>query len=393
MIVNLSDLVPEKYVPFYQSTARYRIAKGARRSLKSTIVATNYVQDIIQHDNFNALVLRQNSSDIGSTLIRTFENVMNRLGVRQYFRLWKQPLKFEYLPTGNLIDFNGMNNIDNLRGYSFTHGGFHRLWIDELEQTKEIDFDAINYGFDLLEGGSDQFNQVTATFNPIDEHFWGKRRFFDKPSADTFSETFTIFDNPFLDSDTRAAFEQLKSYNPDRYRVEALGQWGSTGNNVFIFSEYEYKDLHALRKLCGVDLGFGNDPTAISTAYVDFDNKELWIDSVKYFYHQTIPELADELHKVTGVDFINIDTNFPQTNAELIRLGLPLRPVKKGKGSIETGISKMNEFKIHIKSSQLEVIGEFAGYKRDERGNIVQTHDHGIDASRYALNYYLMLKL
>jgi phage terminase large subunit len=91
------------------------------------------------------------------------------------------------------------------------------------------------------------------------------------------------------------------------------------------------------------------------------DREEIWADSAE-------PRLIDELH----------------------RLGWNIRPVIKGKDSINFGIQVMNNYKINIPKTCQNLINEFYSYEWDsdrfgkQLDKPVDYMNHLIDAARYA---------
>lgn len=67
-----------------------------------------------------------------------------------------------------------------------------------------------------------------------------------------------------------------------------------------------------------------------------------------------------------------------------------IRPSKKGAGSIEAGIKRLQDFEIIINESCPNTIIEFSNYawKKDAAGNqqpkAIDEYNHAIDAMRYA---------
>jgi len=79
----------------------------------------------------------------------------------------------------------------------------------------------------------------------------------------------TYLDNPFLNDDYHIRMEALKSRNPTRYKIEALGEFATLERLVYpYFTEGEPpENANTLNLLCGLDFGYSNDPTAFVAAY------------------------------------------------------------------------------------------------------------------------------
>ena len=85
------------------------------------------------------------------------------------------------------------------------------------------------------------------------------------------------------------------------------------------------------------------------------------------------------------------DSASPQMIAELRARGIPnIRPSKKGAGSIEAGIKRLQDYEIIVNECCPNVIIEFSNYawKKDAQGQLqarpIDEYNHAIDAMRYA---------
>ena len=146
----------------------------------------------------------------------------------------------------------------------------------------------------------------------------------------------------------------------------------------------------------GADWGFSQDPTAAvrcwindDSLYIDYEAGQvgLELDHTAEFLINHIPGLS--LHQLRS------DSARPETISYLKRHGLPrCEAVKKWPGSVEDGISHLRSYReIVVHSRCRETIREtrLYSYKVDRLSGdilpiIVDSHNHYIDAIRYALN-------
>lgn len=146
----------------------------------------------------------------------------------------------------------------------------------------------------------------------------------------------------------------------------------------------------------GGDFGFAQDPTAAVRCYEH--------DGTLYISHEafkTALELDYTASFITGkierfADYVTRwDNARPESISHLRRHGLPRsEAVRKWKGSVEDGISFLRSFKeIVIHSRCKELHKEFRLYSHkvdrlsgDVLPDIVDAHNHGIDALRYAVD-------
>lgn len=145
----------------------------------------------------------------------------------------------------------------------------------------------------------------------------------------------------------------------------------------------------------GLDFGFSQDPTAGVKCYIGADR--LYIEYEAGDVGLELDQTTDYLCKrIPNFDkhMIEADSARPESISYLKRHGLPkIQGVAKGKGSVEDGITFMQTFaEIVIHPRCKETIKEFGAYsyKVDRSGRIttqiVDAHNHYIDAIRYAIN-------
>ena len=112
---------------------------------------------------------------------------------------------------------------------------------------------------------------------------------------------------------------------------------------------------------------------------------KLEIDDTFAFLQSKLPDLKKHT--------IYADNARPESISFMKRRGLSIKPVQKGKGSIEDGIAYIRSFdQVIIHERCIHTINEFLNYsyKEDPRSGditniIVDKDNHCIDALRYAL--------
>ena len=155
--------------------------------------------------------------------------------------------------------------------------------------------------------------------------------------------------------------------------------------------------------LYGLDFGFSQDPTACvkvwihdETLYIEKEAVKLGLDIDKTvdFIKQAMPEIDRAI--------VRADNARPESISYLKQHGLErIKAVVKGKGSVEDGIAHMRSYKrIVVHPRCKETINELLlySYKVDGRTNdistqIVDKHNHCIDAIRYALEPFIKQKV
>lgn len=199
----------------------------------------------------------------------------------------------------------------------------------------------------------------------------------------------TYRDNQYLSD---AQIKEIESNRSDKnwWRVYGEGLTGMMQGTVI--HNWDITDsLPPLwkKRWLGIDFGFTNDPTAI----VDMRlyEGELWIDELLYCKGFDNPMIAEVLASqgIPRDTPIIADCAEPKSIREIASFGWQVEAARKGKDSINTGISVLNRYKKHITRRSANIISEYRNYRwtTDEFGNPTNTpidkYNHAIDAQRY----------
>lgn len=208
---------------------------------------------------------------------------------------------------------------------------------------------------------------------------------------------YTSMDNPHLPPTELVKMKQ--EYGEDRYAQEVLGEFRKREGLVYkefqrethVISELP-SGLEVLYNLGGVDWGFTH-PCAVITIKKDYSGN-YWITDEFYEPGHTEEEIVDY---VAGQGFNKVypDPENASGIESLKKKRVNIRPVKKGKGSVVSGISKVREMlkqnKIRVLSKCTGVITEFESYSYPEeengvtRENPLKENDDAMDAMRYVI--------
>lgn len=234
--VNLPEIVGKGYGEFWRFRGRYRVVKGSRGSKKSKTAALWYIVHMMKYSEANLLVVRRVFNTLKDSCWTDLKWAVNRLGVADKWKFTVSPLEALYIPTGQRILFRGLDDPLRIASVAVEKGYLCWAWIEEAyEVENESDFDMIDESIrGEISEESGLFKQITLTFNPWSESFWGKKRFFDaSDSPDILAITTNYMCNEWLDDADLRKFEMMKISNPRRYLVAGLGNWGIDGGQVF----------------------------------------------------------------------------------------------------------------------------------------------------------------
>lgn len=395
MRINIAKKVGKGYKAFWNFKGRYKVCKGSRASKKSTTAAQWIIYNMMKYPLSNTLVVRQMFNTHLDSTWTQLKWATKNLGVADLWDFKKSPLSATYKPTGQKILFRGLDDPMSITSITVEHGYLCWCWWEEAYQVKSEDaFNKVDMSIrgELPLG---YFKQHIITFNPWSDRHWLKKRFFDVEDEDVLAITTNYLCNEFLGDDDKKVFEKMRDKNPERYRVEGLGNWGIVDGLVFSnwrVETFQSKNLNG-ELLLGLDFGFTNDPTAIISSIIDEDNKRLYVFDEFFKKGLLNNQIADILIKKGYSKSIIIADSAEQKSIEEIRR-CGVRRIKeavKGQGSVLQGIQKLQQYEIIIHPSCINLIEEFENYSwaQDKDGTginkPVDMFNHGIDALRYSL--------
>lgn len=403
--VSIAKLIGQGYNEFWHDRHFYRVVKGSRGSKKSMTTALNYIYRIMRYPWSNLLVIRRFSNTNHDSTYTVLKKAIHIMQVDSLFKCNEGKPEITYLPTGQRIIFRGLDDPLKITSVDVDTGILCWAWFEECyEIENEGKFDTVVESIRGTYDDPEFFKQVTLTFNPWSERHWLKRAFFDADTRhkDTFARTTTFRVNEWLDDQDRQRYLDLYRINPRRARIVCDGDWGVAEGLVFDNFDVVDFDIDAkIREVgtvvTGLDFGFTHDPTTLPSAVYDETVRELWIFDELYKTGLTSADIVKEIEQRQLIKAtITADSASPMAIEEIKRAGVRrIRPMKKGKDSIETGISFMQGLRIHIHPICKHTIEEFNTYvyQQDKEGNWlnqpVDANNHIIDAIRYSLmDYY-----
>jgi phage terminase large subunit len=270
----------------------------------------------------------------------------------------------------SIIQFISTDDAEKLRGLKSTI-----LW---LEEANEIDEESY-FQLQIRTTGP-----IILSYNPtVSPYHWIR-------TMSDCSRFFTTYkNNPYLDYNVKKAIEELKQTNPKAWKVYGLGEWVGNEKAIFEFAQCEWLPDDAEFVAFGLDFGYSSDPTALASIWKY--NNELYIVEHCYERGMVTNDIVTMLKGVVnGREEIFADSAEPRLIEELYREGFNIKPVIKGKDSINFGIQVMQNYKINIPKTCQNLINEFYSYEwsSDRFGKQldrpIDFNNHLIDAARYA---------
>lgn len=237
-----------------------------------------------------------------------------------------------------------------------------------------------------------------ADWNPYGEFWFHEERLMDDPdnvyiNELTFRSTPEIMNLPEIQSVIKTV-ESYKDKDPNYYRVHGLGLEGKVEGLVYPNFE-QVDELPEGDCGFGLDFGFSNDPAVLTKNIIIGDklySKELIFETG--LTNDVLARKMDLLGVRKHYDEIFADSAEPKSIEELCRAGFNVKPCEKGKGSIEYGIQKVNQYTQYWTKDSKNCIKEQRNcrYIEDKDGRLTDkiTHQwtHGMDSRRYFVSSY-----
>ena len=234
---------------------------------------------------------------------------------------------------------------------------------------------------------------IFLDYNPR-SRFWVDDNILGKPDVALIHSTYK--DNPFLTDRQRQAIEAYKD-DENWWRVYGLGEIGSVEGLIYTkWSTVPEMPEPFKREFYCIDFGFTNDPTSILR--VRLSGGELWVEELAYrnaMLNGDIVKVLQQNHVQRNAHIV-CDSAEKKSIAEINNIG-GFRAVAcvKGNGSVVSGITMVQAYKINVTKNSLGVIDELRNYswKRDANGNYINQpidrYNHSLDALRYGVTTFL----
>jgi phage terminase large subunit len=377
------------------SKSRYFVVTGGRGSGKSFEVG-RFITLLSFEQGHKILFTRQTMTSAHLSIIPEFKEKIELLKLEDLFSISKSEIKNKN--SNSEIFFKGLKtssgdqtaNLKSLQGVT--------TWVlDEAEElVDESTFDKIN----LSIRSNEKQNRIILILNPATKEHWIYRKFFEQEGIKegfngtkgntTYIHT-TYEDNiKNLGVSFLQEVEKIKIHNPDKYNHVILGGWLEKAEGV-VFTNWEFGTFNPnyLQTSFGMDFGFSIDPDALAEVAIDVKNKLLYVKEHIYQRGLKTHELSKMLLEKTKGGLIIADSAEPRLIDDLRFQKINIQAVKKG--TIESGIVRMQDFKIIVEPNSTNIAKELNNYCYLNKGSklYVDNWNHIIDAIRYNVIYNL----
>jgi len=387
-------LLNDKWKALFNDT-RYFIISGGRGSSKSFGVGT-FISLLSFEKGHKILFTRQTMTSAHLSIIPEFQQKIELLESEDKFEITKTDIINKL--SGSEIIFRGLKtssgdqtaNLKSLQGVTD--------WVlEEAEElTDEATFDKINLS--VRQKGVQ--NRIIIIFNPTTKEHWIYKRFFEQSGVEggfngvkenttyihtTYEDNIEHLDQSFLDE-----VQRIKETNPKKYQHAILGGWLDKAEGV-VFTNWQFGPFNpnGLQTSFGMDFGFSIDPDALTEVAIDKTKKIIYIKEVIYERGLKTHVLAKLMKDKVGGGLIIADSAEPRLIDDLKYQGINIQPVKKG--TIESGIVRMQDYQIILDPQSTNLAKEFNNYCYLNKASKLYIDDwnHGIDSARYNIIYHL----
>lgn len=381
-------LFNKTYLPFLLDySRRYNVYYGGAGSGKSHFVFQKIVIKALS-DKRKVLVIRKVARTLKDSVFQLTLDTLSKLQILDKCQINKSTFTIDF-PNGSQFLFKGIDDggekIKSITG----------LTDIVIEEATEITYDEFSQ-LDLRLRAKKENQQIFLMFNPVSKVNWCYKNWFSTdPAADTFILHTTYKDNHFLPPEYTAMLERMKVTNNTYYRIYALGEFCSLDKLIFCnWVESDAQPPTTAKLMCGLDFGYVNDATAFIAAYLDEEEKKIYVTDEHYQKAMLNDAIANMIkYKGYGKELIIADSAEQKSIEEIKRQGVTrIKAATKGKGSILQGIQKLQQYEILVNPKCTNLITEFQNYswKKDKATNeyINEPNDnfnHCIDALRYSL--------
>ena len=380
----------------FESDARYFIITGGRGSGKSFAV-TVFLTLLTMVKGIRVLFTRYTMVSAHLSIIPEF---LQKIGLLGYNDDMFFVNKAEVINTKSNSDilFRGIKtsagnqtaNLKSLQGIS--------CWV--LDEAEEIIDENIFDTIDLSIREKDIQNRIILILNPVTKEHWIYNRFFESKGVEGgfngVKDNVCYIHSTYLDNKENLSqsflerINSIKHTNFKKYTHKILGGWLDKAEGV-VFNNWSIGEFNpdGLQTSCGMDFGFSIDPDSLTEVAIDKKKQKIYLKEHIYRNGLKSHELAQIILDKVDDKLIIADSAEPRLIADLKHLGVNIKPVKKG--TIESGITRMQDYELIITPESTNIAKELNNYAYADKGSKLyhDSFNHSIDGVRYCVIYHL----
>ena len=200
--------------------------------MKSTFAATEVVLLVMRVPNIHAVVLRKVGNTIATSVWPEYNRVIDRMGIRHLWKQTKKPYTLTYVPTGQTIQFYGLDDPGKLKSIAVPFGYFGVMHFEEFDQYDGPE-EIRNVEQSVFRGGPFSFSFKTFNSPAMARHWVNRYKREAKPKQFRHHTTYLTTPPEWLGPRFYDDAETLKQRDPVAYAHEYLGEVVGCGTAVF----------------------------------------------------------------------------------------------------------------------------------------------------------------
>ena len=356
--------------------SRIKVIQGGTSASKTFSILAILIDKAIKTPNLEMSVVSESIPHLRRGANKDFLKIMKETGRFISSHYNKTLLRYEF-SNGSYIEFFSADDESRLRGA--------RRNILYMNECNNINYDA----YLQLQIRTD--GEIYLDYNPTSK-FWVHTEVLGQD--DTELLVLTYKDNEALSNEIVKQLEmnrekaKTSTYWENWCRVYLDGEVGSVEGTIFTDFEVVDKIPEEARLLgYGLDFGFSQDPAALIALYKY--NDDIVADELIYETGLLNSELANRMKQYEVKGEIYADSAEPKSISELKRFGFQVKPVEKGRDSINYGIQIIQQKHILVTRRSKNLLDEFSKYswKKNRDGGYdttpIDSNNHACDALRY----------
>lgn len=379
--------VPKFYPLLFDYSHRWEVYMGSAGSAKSHFITQKLIVRACR-EKIRILVCRRFHSTIRKSCFSLFKHILTEWKLYPGLVQIRESDFTITFPNGSEILFMGLDD----EGKLLSIHNIGAIFVEEADQINKDIAEQLN----LRLRGTTENKQILMAFNPRTKQNWLYDFCEVNPPKNFLYLHSTYKDNPFLDDEALAAYDEMETRNPAKYRVFGRGEWGVDPEGLVITNwreeEFDHMELaQTLEHRCGMDLGWV-DPSAIIDTLYDRQNKIIYVFNEFYKTGQQPSDLVRAIEDMgLKKSKIKVDSAEPRTIQFFRNNGINAEGASKGQDSVKAGYMFLQDHLIIVhpscKKFQAE-LDNFSYIKSKQTGEYTEdtTHEwsHAIDACRYA---------
>lgn len=354
---------------------RLKIVQGGARSGKTISILLILISLAQTEPGLRISVVSESLPHLKKGAIRDFLDIMDKHNYYKESR-WNKTDKIYTFETGSFIEFFSADDSGKVRGPARDV-----LFINECN--------GLNYDI-YTQLALRTAGDIYLDYNPVAE-FWVHEELI--PKHEHSFEIITYLDNEFIPEQVKKELLSRKD-NKNFWQIFGLGELGDFEGKIYkdwkIIDEIPHEARLEVR---GLDFGFSRDPAVLVDIYRY--NQGYIVDEQLHSIGWKNRPIAEFIGNLTEPQTLVIaDSAEPKSIEEISEYGVNIIGCDKRPGSVNAGISFVQDQRVSITKRSIDTIKDYRNYlwATDRTGKQLNKPSHnysdGCDAIRYAMEYF-----